>query len=272
MASNERTLVAKQSRARNGVRLKTIALPAEHGGWGFLLEPIALALLVAPSIAGLYLALSATGLFLARQPLTLVVLNRRRSSPRMALARQFALLYLAIGAVSFAAALIFTQHQFILPLLIAAPLVIVQLAHDWTARRRALLSELAGAVAISSLAATIALSGGWSAKASFILWAIMIGRAVPTILYVRVCLRRVRASDASPLPMIISHVLAIGIALGFAAGNAVSPWVAMAMGLLFVRAVIGFARAKTFTAKQLGFSEIAFGAMTVIIVAASKYF
>ena len=44
------------------------------------------------------------------------------------------------------------------------------------------------------------------------------------------------------------------------------------MVLLLVRAMIGFARAKTLTAKQLGFSEVAFGAMTVIIVAASKYF
>ena len=56
MVASERTLVATQSRAKNGVRLKTIVLPAEHGGWGLLFEPIALGLLVAPSIAGFYLA------------------------------------------------------------------------------------------------------------------------------------------------------------------------------------------------------------------------
>ena len=33
------------------VRLKAIALPPEHGAWGFLLEPIVLGLLVAPSLA-----------------------------------------------------------------------------------------------------------------------------------------------------------------------------------------------------------------------------
>ena len=77
MVASERTIVAKHPRAKNGVRLKTIALPAEHGGWGLLFEPIALGLLVAPSIAGLYLALSAVGFFLARHPLALVVLNRK---------------------------------------------------------------------------------------------------------------------------------------------------------------------------------------------------
>jgi hypothetical protein len=44
------------------------------------------------------------------------------------------------------------------------------------------------------------------------------------------------------------------------------------MTLLAIRALVGFAKAKTVTAKQLGFSEIAFGAMTVILVAGSNYF
>jgi hypothetical protein len=272
MAANERTLVAKQSRAKNGVRLKTIALPAEHGGWGLLFEPIALGLLVAPSIAGLYLALSAVGFFLARHPLTLVVLNRKRSSPRTALARRFAALYLTIGAASFVAALLFTQHAFVLPLLIAAPLALVQVAHDWTGRRRVLLSELAGAIAISSLATAMALAEGWSTRASFVLWAIMVAREVPAILYVRACLRRVRACEASPLPMIVAHLLAIAAATGLAIVNAASPWAVIALTLLAVRALVGFAKAKMVTPKQLGFSEIAFGAMTVIVVAASNYF
>ena len=256
----------------HGVRLKTIALPAEHGGWGLVIEPIALGLLLAPSVAGFYLALSAVGFFLARHPLTLVVLNRNRSSPRTALARRFATLYLVVGIASFFAALVFTQHVFILPLLIAAPLGIVQVAHDWTGHRRVLLSELAGAIAISSLAATVALAGGWSTKTSFVLWGIMIGRVVPAILYVRACVRRLRFSAVSPTPMVVAHLLAIGAAIALAAAELISAWVAIAMFLLLIRAVIGFARAKTVTARQLGFSEIAFGAMTVMIVASSKYF
>lgn len=254
------------------MRLKTIALPAEHGGWGLLFEPIALGLLLAPSVAGFYLALSAVGFFLARHPLTLVVLNRKRSSPRTALARRFATLYLVIGVASFVAALAFTEHAFVLPLLIAAPLAIVQVAHDWRGHRRMLLPELAGAIAISSLATAIALAGGWSGRASFALWVVISGRALPAVLYVRACLRRRRFSAVSPTPMVFAHLLAIGAAIALGAAEVISPWVAIAMFLLLIRAVIGFARAKTLTAKQLGFSEIAFGAMTVMIVASSKYF
>jgi hypothetical protein len=268
---NERQLVLPTFKA-HGVRLKTIALPAEHGGWGLLFEPIALGLLLAPSVAGFYLALSAVGFFLARHPLTLLVLNRKRSSPRTALARRFATLYLVIGIASFVAAFMFSRHQFILPLLIATPFALVQIVHDWTGRRRVLLSELAGVIAISSLATIVTLAGGWSMKAGFVLWAIMISRAVPAILYVRACLRRLRLSNAPAKPMIVAHLLAIGVAVAFAGVDLVSAWVAMAMVLLLVRAVIGFARAKTLTAKQLGFSEIAFGAMTVMIVVSSKYF
>jgi hypothetical protein len=160
MVANQGTLIANRARAKGGVRVKTIALPAEHGGWGLLFEPIVLGLLLAPSIPGFYLALSAVGFFLARHPLTLVVLNRRRSSPRTALARRFATLYLVIGAASFIAALAFTQHSFVLPLLVVAPFAILQVAHDWTGRRRVLLSELAGVIAVSSLVTAVALAAG----------------------------------------------------------------------------------------------------------------
>ena len=37
--------------SRRGVRLKTLALPTEHGGWGITLEPVVLGLLVAPTVA-----------------------------------------------------------------------------------------------------------------------------------------------------------------------------------------------------------------------------
>src|ERR1044072_2044638 len=35
-----------------GAKLRPLALPTEHGGWGFLLEPLVLAMIVAPSWIG----------------------------------------------------------------------------------------------------------------------------------------------------------------------------------------------------------------------------
>jgi hypothetical protein len=231
-----------------------------------------LGLLLAPSIAGFYLALSAIGFFLARHPLTLVVMNRRRSSPRTALARRFATLYLIIGGASFIAALAFAQHPFVLPLVMAGPFAILQIAHDWTGRRRRLLSELAGVIAIASLATAVTMAAGWPARAGFALWALMIARSIPAVLYVRACLRRQRLPDASPRPMMVAHLSSIGVAVALAGAGVISGWVLLPMVMLLVRAIIGFARARTVRARQLGFSEIAFGAMTVIVVAASKYF
>lgn len=256
------------------MRIKTIALPAEHGGWGFLLEPVVLGLLLAPSIAGLYLALGAVAVFLARHPLTLVILNRRRESPRTLLAKRFAAIYLALGGASLVAALIFTQYSFILPLLLAAPFALVQVAHDWAGKRRLLLSELAGAIAISSLAAAIALSGGLPKAASFALWAIMISRAVSAILYVRALLTRLHRQSASPLPTLFAHAGALG-AVWLLYRSGLAPLLAVVVMLvLLLRAstMFVFAKPNRITAKQLGFSEIAFGALTVFAIALGKVF
>lgn len=265
--------VTELTQRAHAVRLKTIALPAERGGWGFLFEPVALGLLLAPSITGLYLALSGVGFFLARQPLTLVMLNRKRESPRTAAAKSFALLYLGIGATSFAAALALAKSSFLFPLLLASPLAIVQVAEDWAGRRRVLLPEVAGVIAISSLAAAIALAGGWPAATAFALWTIVVARAVPSILYVRTMLARLHAKEGSPLPTLIAHMIAVALIAFFARASLVS-WLAVAaMFILLTRAMIAlrFTGRRRVTARQLGFSEIAFGAVTVFAVALGRW-
>jgi YwiC-like protein len=273
MIISEDTIPPDQlTRPRHGVRIKTIALPAEHGGWGLLFEPIALGLLLAPSVAGLYLAFSAVALFLARHPLTLVVMNRRRPSPRSDLAKRFAAMYVVAGIASLVAAIAFTQHPFFMPLLIALPLAGVQLAHDWTGRRRVLLPEIAAAIAVSSLAPAIALAGGQPSGESFALWVVMVARAVPSILYVRACLARLHRRPASISPILISHVLAV-LVVSVLAGAKLIPLVGVAvMILLLVRAAIGFTRFENVTPKQLGFSEIFFGAVTVLALVLGTIF
>ena len=266
MVAHQQTLRSNQAMsARNGVRIKTIALPAEHGGWGFLLEPIALGLLLAPSIAGFYLALSAVALFLARQPLTLVVLNRHRDSPRAVLGRRFAGLYLAVSATAFSAAFIFSEHSFVVPLTIAAPFAVVQLIYDWSGRKRVLFAEIAGTVAISSLAAGLALAGGWPRAASFALWAIIIARAAPAIFYVRACLARRHRRATSSLPIWIAHAGALFLAAALARAGRAPRLVFAAMMILALRAVVGHWKFRL-TPKQLGFSEIGFGALVVLAV------
>ena len=90
-----------------GIRIRPIALPVEHGGWGLLFEPIVLGLLLAPSLAGLFLSVGAMGAFLARHPFKLAVGDWRRGRriPRTALAERFAVLYVCIATLGLAVAI-----------------------------------------------------------------------------------------------------------------------------------------------------------------------
>ncbi|MEZ4560177.1 MAG: YwiC-like family protein, partial [Caldilineaceae bacterium] len=99
-------------------RWRSIALPTEHGGWGFLLEPLLLGRLVAPSTAGLLLLIATVAAFLLRQPLKIVLVDRRRGqqSKRTEMARRFALLYALLALVAAVGTLALAGPRFLLAL------------------------------------------------------------------------------------------------------------------------------------------------------------
>jgi hypothetical protein len=253
-----------------GVRLKTIALPTEHGGWGITLEPVALGLLVAPSLAGAGLAFAAVCAFLARHPFKIVAGDRRRGRrfARTPYAERFALAYAAGALAGFALALyVATEYAFLLPLAAAAPLASAQLWYDAAGRSRGLLPELAGSVALGSVAAALALAGGAGWPLALGLWALLAARFVPAILYVRARLAELHGKESARRPSLLTHAAALGAVCALAALGWL-PWLAVVVtALLFARAVYGFACRWPSTAKRVGFSEIAFGALTVAATA-----
>src|SRR5690606_32178120 len=105
------------------VSWRTVALPAEHGGWGFTSEPVLLGLLVARSPAGAWLGVAAFGAFLARHPLKLVlgVLRRSKRFPRTTQALQVATGYLVAALAAVAAALLTARGDFLPALAAAVP-------------------------------------------------------------------------------------------------------------------------------------------------------
>src|SRR6266508_6035942 len=123
------------------IRLRPIALPAEHGGWGLLFEPIVLGMLLAPSLVGLFISVTATGVFLARHPFKLAVgdWRRNRGSARMVLAARFAILYVSIATLALAFAIKIGGAGSLLPLLLAAPIAFIQLFYDSVGRSRTLI-------------------------------------------------------------------------------------------------------------------------------------
>ena len=249
---------------------RVVALPAEHGGWGFVLEPILLGLLVAPSSAGFFLALIALASFLARTPLKILWKDVRRSRryARTTAAAQVLLLYGGLAGLGFAGALLSGGWWPLLPLLLVSPLIALQLYFDLYLSSRNLLPELAGPVALAAVAAGMGLANGWLWPAAFGLWAIMVLRGLPSILYVRARLRLEKGQPVNPLPVITVQFAAwaVGLSLFFLD---VLPFLAVtALLILLARAVWGLsAYRRPVVAKTIGWGEILFGLLTVLLSA-----
>jgi hypothetical protein len=252
------------------VRLKAIALPPEHGAWGFLLEPIVLGLLVAPSLAGWCLALAVVGAFLIRHPLKLAVTDWQRGKryARTALAERVLLAYGALTVIGLALAVALAGWAIMLPLFMALPLVLTMLASTIQNRGRDLIPELAGASALAVTASGIALAGDTSAQTAFALWAILSARDLPSILYVRARLRLEKERPFSWALVFLANVIAVIAVLALVLLDLAPLLALLALLILFVRALYGLSpyrrRVRTQT---IGFLEIAYGLLVVIAAA-----
>jgi hypothetical protein len=251
-------------------RIKTVALPVEHGGWGIALEPVALGLMVAPTVAGIGLAVATMGSFLSRHPLKLLAADHRnkRRFPRTKIAERFALLYGAVAVLGLLVAFFASSgKQFLWPLLMAAPLAMVQLIADAKGESRALWPELAGSTAMAAIASSIALASGWAWPESLGLWAVLAVRVVPTILYVRARLKRLHGEEAGATPVLIAHLAALVSVIWLVWLKALPMLAAGALTILLLRAFLGLLTERPRTAKSIGISELCFGALTVFAVA-----
>jgi hypothetical protein len=253
-----------QSPAIRRPALRPLALPTEHGGWGFLFEPLVLALLVAFSGGGLLIAAAFICGFLTRQPLKLALQDalRKRSYPRTRWCWIFAASYGA-GALTFLGAAVAVSGWVVLiPICLVVPLGVTQIFYDANNRSRALLPELGGVVAISSSAAAIALAGGMRVIPAFVLSAIIIARSVPSIAWVRTLIQRSHGETASGWPALLLHLVAVIAVAAIAPALAVA-----AMAILLARAIWGLMRPVP-AAKTIGWREIGWGTLTIGLVAA----
>ncbi len=257
-----------------GVRWRLVALPVEHGGWGFVGEPTLLGLLVAPSWAGLTLGIAALATFLIAQPLGILALDRRRGkwSPRTTAALLVGCGYATIALGGFVGALVLARQAFWQPLLVAIPLALVQVVLRVRNQGRTLAAELCGALALGAIAAMIALAAGREPRVAWALWAVLAARALTAIPYVRILLRRGRGQQVAGAPVLAAHaaVLAVGLV---AALVGLLPWLAtVALGILLARAIGGWRSQGAVPAKIIGMREVGFGALTVALVAAGYAF
>jgi hypothetical protein len=250
------------------IRYRTLLLPPEHGSWAFLLEPIALGLLLAPSAGGAAVAAAYIAFFLARQPLRLHLLERlhgRYSARRRAGAIAAAVFCILGVAASVVVLQQIDQPWQLAPLLVAIPFALAQIAFDVTGRSRQMFAELAGALAISSSAALIIAIAGHPLHLALLVWLLIAARIVPSILYVRYRLRRRKGQASTPSATIISHLVPFAV-VPVAVSAGASPIAAVPYILLMGRAIAGMVSRADGSAKRIGIAEIAWGVVTVVLL------
>lgn len=255
-------------------QLKRVALPTEHGGWGLVSEPALLGLLLAPSLAALGLAVAGFGVFLARHPLKLALKDALRGKryPRTVLAWKVTAGYGLLALVGLALALATARAAFWLPVLLAAPLALIQLVYDARSESRALLPELAGAVAVAGLTPTIVMAGGWALAPALALWTLLAARAVGSVVYVRARLRLERGVPVDPRPVLGLHVGALAVVAALVLAGALPALSLLAVGLLLARAALGLSpRRRPVKAKIIGIREMVYGFVVVGLTAIGVY-
>ena len=252
--------------------LRAVALPAEHGGWGLTAEPVLLGLLVAPSVAGLCIGLAAMGAFVARTPLKVLLVDRtrQRNSGRAPTARRVLAVESVVLAALAAAAVALADGPFWWPLLVAGPLVIVELWFDMRSRSRRLAPELAGSVGISSVAAMVARAGRADGRLAVALWMVLAARAVTAIPYVRAQVARLHRRAVDPAAAVRADAGAVGLAVTAVVFEpAVAAGAASVLVIVVVQRVM--ARGEVPAAKVLGLREMVLGLLVVAVTAAGVH-
>ncbi len=234
--------------------IRPLAVPVEHGAWGFLLEPIVLGLLIAPSVPGALIALGSIAVFLIRQPLKLALRDWQHSRyPRTAVCEALVGIYSITAVVAFGA----TFSRALVPLLFAIPFGVVQFILDYRKQNRSLAAEMCGAIAPAAVIASIVLAAGKPIAIAAPLSALVLVRSIPAVLYVRSVLR-----VESRSMMLAAHAMAIGMA-AFVSWTAV-----VATSLLLARAI---PPADGVRAQTIGLREIGWGICFVALTAAGAY-
>lgn len=255
-------------RAAQRSPLRSVALPAEHGGWGLTLEPGLLGLLLAPSPAGLCIAAGAMVAFLVRTPLKVVAVDRRRgrSLDRTRLARKVASIELVVLAALAGGAIILAEPWFWVPGVVALPLLAIESWFEVRSRGQRLVPELAGAVGVCSVAAMIVLADGVGTRLATGAWIILAARVATSIPHVRAQIARLHRRPPQPVADVAGDLAAIGLA---AVAVALDP--SLLAGAVAVLAVIAVQRLSATRPVPrpviIGLRQMAFGFGVVVVTA-----
>lgn len=260
--------IRDQSRRSTRISARSIALPVEHGGWGFTLEPIALGLLTSPTLAGAGIAVAALGVFMAHRPFRLVLVDRvrRRWLPRTTIALRFAILYSLMAGGGLAIAVGTATARFWPVIGVALVPAVFSLWADARSQNRTFAAELAGAVAMAAVAPAIALAAGGSVVVAIGFWIVLTCRDTASIALVRSQLQKLRGKPprVAGVYAIQAGILVVGVVAAMAG---VVPWLAAValagLGVFAVATLRGPDRA----VRAIGWTQLAVGLGVVAMTA-----
>jgi hypothetical protein len=230
-----------------------------------LFEPIVLALLIVPSVAGALIAAAAVLAFLARHPLKLFAqdVRRRKRYARTMICAWLALAYAGASAIALFVAVTMSGSRVLLPLAAGVLFALIQFALDLRQRGRSFVAEICGACATATTASAIAVASNRTWEVAVALALLAASLTLPAILFVRAVLRHERRRTT----MVLHGAAVIGAAILWQRG--LTPAVAIVvMTMLLLRAAIGLQAKVTATAKNIGMREAIAGAAAVLIIAA----
>ncbi len=253
------------------VSWRAVALPADHGGWGFLLEPLLLGILVAPTLRAAVLAITVAAAFLLRQPVKVIVADwqRGRSYTRTLWAWRFALLYTVLVITGIVTVSLMAGVEWMVPSLIALPVGIVFLYFDFLQPGRSWQAEVSAPLALASAAASIGILDGWSLGPSLALWAVLVMRAIPAVLYVRTRLRLDRGNRVETWIPVVAYLIGLLVVITLVIVDLLPPIAILPFALLLIRTAHGLSPWRwRASVKAIGVSELTVGIVCVILVAA----
>ncbi|HVV01192.1 MAG TPA: YwiC-like family protein [Verrucomicrobiae bacterium] len=235
--------------------------PKEHGSWSLVLEPLAFGLLVAPSPGGVSLAFASLAAFLCRRPLKMVLRARFNAPPQLSYACVWMLGSLAAGGLSLA--LYYSRAKDLWALAPSALAGLVFLWFDSRNSAREELAELCGAITFGMMPFALSILAGHGLWESLAISAIMLSRSIPTVMFIRTCVRRNKGRMVHTAPALAVSSACVLLTSGLVALR-LAPGLAVLFALLLAARVfcllIGNWR---LAAKTTGIMEAAIGAATM---------
>ena len=242
-----------------------VAVPKEHGSWGFVLEPLILSLIVAFTLDGLFLALATFFMFLSNQPLK--VLTTKSAPKKLKPTAKIVLFFYLLITVILLIFLFFKiKFYLLLPFYSAILLLLIYKIAEFSQLSRKLYVELLPIFSMTLIATTIVMIDSVFSFDPIIFGLLLLSRSVPTVLYINAKVKWIKGMKFSTLP---THLLNGGflIFIVYAVFNNLLPMLSiLGMIILTARSIIGFSKFNfTKTVKQIGVVEFIYGGFFVVI-------